>query len=258
MTAAAYLRVYLPVEALNSSGIDLPQISSEKRGGSLRTAVGVGLVSDSMIDDVLIAEWKGSQYGCPRRSLLRAMEGLLAFRTAYAGVGGELMVPERVAQRAAAHLEAIYEQPMARSYILTSAWHVPLRWFSVFEPTEREVFQVEGVSSIRYRTSRRLASGRLDEVIGVLRAAGMGDGVVSEIEELSEWINEHPEDALLELDYGSVAGLFEEPDLILDESSSDIWESISALATGDWETATAHYMAVAMRWAGPMAVAFSS
>jgi len=257
MTAAAYLRVYLPEETLLGEGLVLPETDHEPLG-ALRAATGVGLIRGSLRDDLLVVESSGKRYGCPRRPLLRAMEGLLAFRAAYAGVGGELLVPETVAQKAAEHLEAIYQQPLARSYILTSAWHVPLRWFSAFDPTERELIEVEGRRSIRYRTLQREAAGRLDEVVGVLRDVGMEGGVVSEVEELAEWVDGHPEDALLELDYGSVARLFDEADLLLDESSSDVWESITALAANDWETASAHYVAVAMRWAGPMAVAFSS
>ena len=257
MTASAYLRIYLPVDALRDGGLDLPEARGESTT-PLAATVEVGLVRGSLRDDILTAEHQGRRYGCPRRPLLRAMEGLLAFRSAYAGIGGELLVPEQVAHKAAEQLETIYRQPLARSYILTSAWHVPLRWFAVFDPTDRELIEVEGRRSIRYRTLQGDAAGRLAEAIGILRESQMGEGVLSEVQELADWIGEHPEDSLVELDYGSVAGLFEEADLLLDESSSDVWESISALASNDWETATSHYMSVAMRWAGPMSVAFSS
>lgn len=257
MTATAYLRVYLPEDTLVSEGLSLPEVRFEPPD-TMRAATDVGLMRGSMRDDVLIAEWNGNRFGCPRRPLLRAMEGLLAFRTAYAGIGGELLVPEQVAFRAAEHLDAIYKEPLSRSYILTSAWHVPLRWFAAFEPTEREVVDLDGRRSVRYRALQTDVLARLEVVIGVLRDVGMDDSIISEIEELSEWIGGHPEDALVELDYGSVATLFTEADLLLDESSLDVWDSINALAADDWEKATSHYAKVAIRWAGPMAVAFSS
>lgn len=257
MTASAYLRIYLPVDALLDGGLNLPETVVETTTPLAATAE-VGLIRGSLRDDILMAEYRGKRYGCPRRPLLRAMEGLLAFRSAYAGIGGELLVPEQVAHRAAEQLETIYSQPLARSYILTSAWHVPLRWFAAFDPADRELIEANGRRSIRYRTPLGEAAGRLAEAIGVLRESRMGEGVLSEVQELSDWIGEHPTEALVELDYGSVSGLFEEGDLLLDESSSDVWESINALAANDWETATSHYMSVAMRWAGPMAVAFSS
>ncbi len=257
MTAVAYFRVYLPVEMLDSEGVDLPEAGLES-GGSLRPATDVGLIRGSLRDEMLIAEWQGGRFGCPRRPLLRAMEGLLAFRTAYSGIGGEYLVPEDVVRRAAAHLDVIYEQPLARSFILTSAWHVPLRWFTAFDPSEREILEVDGRTSIRYRTSQAEAVRRLQHVTGVLRGVGMDDAVVSELDDLLEWIDAHPAEAMVELDYGSVAGLFDEAELVLDESSSELWESIDALASDDWEKAGTHYMAVASRWAGPMAVAFSS
>lgn len=257
MTASAYLRVYLPAATLQTAGVELPEVGRES-AEQVRTTAGVGLLRGSDRDDVLVAEWGGGRYGCPRRPMLRAMEGLLAFRRAYLGVGGEFLVPEKVARHAVHQLEELEKQPLARSYILTSAWHVPLRWFAAFEPTERELFEVNGHRSIRYRTIQSEATARLEEVLGVLRESGMDDSVVEEVEELAEWINGYPEDSMIELDYGSVAELFSETDLLLDESSSDLWESLTALASNDWEKASSHYVTVAMRWARPMAVAFSS
>ena len=63
---------------------------------------------------------------------------------------------------------------------------------------------------------------------------------------------------MVELDYGGVARLFAEGDLILDESAGDIWKSIEALETGNMEEAMERYTNMAARWAPAVAVTFSN
>jgi hypothetical protein len=257
VTATSFLRIYLPANVLVAEGVRLPVTTAERPDG-LREAAGVGLVRGSIRDDLLVAEWQGRRYGCPRRPLLRAFEGLLAFRSAYADIGAELLVPERSAQLAAEQLDSMYQQPLGRSHILTSPWHVPLRWFAAFDPSEREVLGEPGSRSIRYRTSQEEAVGRLEQVMAVLTDVEMDAGVTSEVEELAQWLAPFPPTAMLELDYGTVTGLFDEAELVMDETASELWESITALADEDYERASAHYAAAARRWAGPMMVTFSS
>ena len=66
------------------------------------------------------------------RILLRAREVRSGTDACILAVGKMLDSAEKAAEQ----LEAIYSQPLARSYILTSAWHVPLRWFAAFDPAD--------------------------------------------------------------------------------------------------------------------------
>ena len=91
--------------------------------------------------------------------------------------------------------------------------------------------------SIRYRTGRRVGSERIEHAIAVLRRAGFDDGVVTEVEELGEWIGGFPEDAMVELDYGGVAAFFDGAELALDDSAAEVWASIEALDAEDWQGA---------------------
>ncbi len=256
MVKAAYLRVYVPPEVIGEwsrhvEGIRPPRVI---------TIGEYGVWHESLRDDAFEADWNGRRWICPRYPRLRMLEGLLAFRNAYPGMTGSLLAPEPVVVRAAADLEGYYDRhPRARSHILTSSWHVPLRWFAAFEPGQREVVEAkDGKRRIRYRTSLPSAKERLDSAIAVLDDVGFEDGVVDQVRELLTWLEGFPEDALLELDYGTVAELFSEGQLVMDESASDVEASLAALELGDFEEAGRRYASAAGRWAGAQSLMYAN
>lgn len=258
LTRAAYLRVYLPVERLRSEERHRwearPGLPSVRRG--VITDSPYGLIGEPLSEDALLTEWSGRRFVCPRHPRLRMLEGLLAFDNAYPRSS---LVPESVVRRAASELERYRrQQPRARSHILTAPWHVPLRWFAAFDPAERELGQSQGSTTIRYRTIRDRASDRLNHAVDVLTEAGFDDEIVGQVEELADWLEDFPEDAMVELDYGSVAAFFSDGDLAVDESAAEVWASLEALERGDLEEATEHYTLAASRWAFPQAVSYSN
>ena len=82
--------------------------------------------------------------------------------------------------------------------------------------------------------------------------------VTEEMEQLVEWLSAFPPHWLVELDYGSVAGLFDDASLLLDTSCEDLWESIEALESGDPMTARDRYERVAAHWAPAMRITYSN
>ncbi len=244
MVKSAYLRVYEPEDKVTVAVDRLPVagfISEDVTWSEY------GLVDEPLREDVLAAEWDGGRYLCPRRPKLRLLEGVLAFHNAF--VGGEVLVPETIAATAAAELQQLRDrEPEQRSHILTSPWHVPLRWFVAFDPADREVVQTDQHVSIRYRTDRRSASKRLSKALKILEEVGMDDGVVENVRDYSDWISKFSVDALIELDYGSVAELFDGAQLVFDESASEVWASILALGDKDWERSARMYNEVSGRW----------
>jgi hypothetical protein len=247
MIATAYLRVYLPAEELSA----FPKHVASRANPVLTE---IGLWDESLVEDAFTIEWRNQPFVCPRYPRLRMLEGLLAFHNAYPGTIGTMLVPEQVVRRAARELESLYEEnPSARSYILTSPWHVPLRWFVAFDAGERELLSTDTGYSIRYRNSRRDASKRLERAIRVLAEAGFDETVIEPVQSLSEWMVDFPGDAVVELDYGSVAELFTENDLLLDESATHINASLDALELDDLERAGEFYALAAGRWAAMQA-----
>lgn len=242
MIKAAYLRVYVPGDA---EGTDDP-----KGAPVIREVDDYGLVSEPLDDGVLATTWNETHYVCPRHPRLRLLEGLLGFRNAYPGLTAELLIPEEIAERAGTELEALRDRdPEVRSHILTSPWHVPLRWFSAFDPDERQVSSSGESSTVRYRTSIAQADARLSRALGILQEAGFQDAVIDQVQELHNWVAAFDADDLLELDYGTVAELFSEGALALDETAADIQSSLTALEAGDLDDASDHYASAAARWA---------
>jgi hypothetical protein len=242
MIKAAYLRVYVPGEA--GDGDDVAETDV------IREVDDYGLVSESLDEGVLATTWNETRYVCPRHPRLRLLEGLLGFRNAYPGLTAELLIPEEIAERAGAELEALRDRnPEARSHILTSPWHVPLRWFSAFEPQERLMRSSEEGSTVLYRTTVAQADARLARALVILQEAGFQEAVIDQVQELYNWVTGFDGNDLLELDYGKVAKLFTEGALALDETAGDIQSSLNALEAGNLDEASDHYATAAARWA---------
>lgn len=257
LVKTSFLRVYIPEDLATLSVASLPE--ARTRAGHGLKVDRFGLTEEPMADDVLTAEYGGQLYRCPRHPRLRLLEGVLAFHNAYADIGANVLVPESVARRAAEELASLHDhEPEQRSHILSSTWHVPLRWFVAFAPEERELMDSADGPTVRYRTLRGEASARLRTALGVLAEVGMEDGVVADLREYDEWLEGFPASSLVELDYGSVAQMFRPADLILDDSASELWESIEHLANDNYEEAGEMYARTATRWAPAMAVTYSN
>lgn len=252
----AYLRVYVP----ENDDVRLPDhVAPRLAPRNVIVSGTYGVWEESLREDALRLEFEGGDFVCPRYPRLRMLEGLLAFHNSYPGMGGSVLVPEEVVTRAAAELEALHqEQPEARSHILTSPWHVPLRWFAAFEPAQRELVQSADGTTIRYRTRLEEASRRLARTTATLKKAGFDEAVIDPVDGLSAWLEEFPEDAVVELDYGSVAELFGDAELALDETAAEVAASLDALDSGDFDEASDYYAAAAARWALAQARMYSN
>jgi hypothetical protein len=209
---------------------------------------------ETTTEDAFAVEWQGRRYVCPRNARLRMLEGLLAFSAANPG---SALLPDRTLRNAADELaELRNRRPEARSYILASPWHVPLRWFIPFIPEQRDVYESSDGLSVRLRTSILLAIEPVTRAIEVLESAGFEDEIVEQVKDLERWLREFPTDAMLELDYATVAGLFAEGELVMDDSVEMVAVSIDALERLDYDGAGRAYAAVAGRWAQAQALMY--
>ena len=253
---SAFLRVYLPADRVGY----YPEHIRPPGSGRVLTRGSFGIWDEVPRDDAFITEYDGRRFVCPRFPRLRMLEGLIAFRNTYPGLTASLLVPERMAEAAARELERIQAGgPAVRSHILTSPWHVPLRWFAAFTPDEREIVDPgTGCISIRYRALQGDAMQRLRRVVGVLDEAGFEDQVIEQVGDVISWLDAFPPDALVELDYDEVATLFPEGDLVFDETARDVAASVEALSKGDFERAGEAYAAAASRWAHAQSISYAN
>ena len=250
MINAAHLRAYLPEDSL-------PRYRERASGpsGPLRSDE-FFMWRETGDDDAYTVSWETGVYVCPRHFRFRMLEGMLAFNNAFPEAG---LIPQNQIVDASAQLETMRDgTPAMRSYILTSPWHVPIRWFTAFLHEEREVYDRYGSISIRYRALLGDASSRVDRAIRIVDSVGFEPSVVGQLRSLGSWLEAFPDDGMLELDYGSVAELFSEGDLVLDESAADIAASLLALEHGDIEEAGGHYQTMMRRWGRVQSLAFSN
>jgi hypothetical protein len=101
-----------------------------------------------------------------------------------------------------------------------------------------------------------LAIEPVSRAIEVLESSGFEDEVVDQVKDLERWLREFPSDAMLELDYASVAGLFSDGDLVMDDSVEMVAASVDALERLDYEAAGRAYAVVASRWAQAQALMY--
>jgi hypothetical protein len=250
MICTAHLRSYLREESL-------PRYEREAIGyeGQLYGDANF-LWQEADADDAFAADWGGARYVCPRNFRLRKLEGLLAFNNAFPESG---LIPHRAVMDAAAQLESLRGgSPTMRSYILTSPWHVPIRWFGAFLHEERATYQHPAGLCIRYRALLSDARRRIERAAGILADARFDASVVGQVRSLGSWLEAFPDDGMLELDYGTVATLFSEGDLVLDDSAADVAASLLALEHGDMEAAAEHYATLTRRWSRAQALSFSN
>lgn len=205
-----------------------------------------------------VVDWNGVRLVCPTNLRLRVLESTVAFANSFQGMGAGL-IPEAAARSAATELKSYNRaNPSHRSHILTSAWHVPVRWFSAFLPSEREVFEIDGVVGVRYRTSISLARSRVEHARSLLAAVGNFDAPAEELAHLVGWLDQFHEGSMVELDYDGVATLFEPSDLVVDDTCELVAESLQALEAGDMMRAGECYGRVIARWAHAFSLSFSS
>ena len=106
------------------------------------------LWSEPTGEDAFSCTWQGDTYVCPRNPRLRMLEGLLAFNNAFPDAG---LIPAAELVTANDELSRLRNQtPPLRSHILTSPWHVPIRWFAAFLHEEKELYERGAGLSIRY------------------------------------------------------------------------------------------------------------
>jgi hypothetical protein len=181
---------------------------------------------------------------------LRALAGLLAFRESVPQEVAEAFVPAHEAERAAQELAVLDERyPDIRSHIIHANWHVPLRWFVAFDPSERILVEDGQGLRIRYDTSVEDAMGRLGQVASVLEKSWLDEGVLVAVKDLTAWLGDFAEDALLELDYGTVAGVFDEDELLEENCAAEVWSCVAAVGSGDGAAAGRAFEDLSNRWA---------
>jgi hypothetical protein len=267
---AAHLRVYEPLAAFEPDerrhweqyvrAGNIPTVQggmAMEQAAAVRAVLGrVPAIMPVVGEHAFVTEVDGVTLLCPWRTRVRACEALGDFRDPLPDELADMFVPRVAAEIAEDELEQWrLEHPDLHTHILSSTWQVPLRWFLLVEPEEREVSlgaSTDGFTrvtgrSLVYRTAMSRARRRTARALAVLRRT-IDDGMVTAgVEDMGRWLEEFHPRSLVELDYGGLVHLLDDAELKQDESARDIADALGALADGDPVRAGAAYTRVTAR-----------
>ena len=260
MVPSAYLRVFQPLDTFGADeqahweryllhGSRSPAIRTRYRDRVHAHGLGVMTPADGEHADIRVVE--GRTFVSPWRIRLRVLAGMLAFRDS-APIEGltDAFVPRSDARKAGRELARMRRRnPGAISFVHQSPWHVPIRWFVLFDDTERRLQEDEhGRLRLRYRTAARRAMRRAEDAVPALRRADLGP-ISDHILDLHQWMALFDHQSIVELDYASLSDLMTWDELDDDRSVRDIHEALTALQRYDYLPAADIYQRVLGRWA---------
>ena len=271
---AASLRVYEPLAAFEGAerehweqyvqaGAQLPpQAASALEQGAVAAAM-VHRRLPVLPEHAHVLEVDGVTLVCPWRTTLRAQEALVDFAAELPEVVVDAFTSRTVLEKAEVELDRWRaEHGTVTPHIRTCTWQVPLRWFLLVDPQERQVSLGEPVEatvrrtgrSLVYRTPMSRARRRVARALSVLRVAVLDEAVTEGVEELGRWLEEFHPRSLVELDYGGLVHLLDDAELSQDESARDMAHALERMAAGDGDGADAAYQRMSARMKALQAV----
>jgi hypothetical protein len=255
MVPAAELRIYQPLEAFPAH----EQAHWERHivGGALQlhapryrqevTPAGQGVLMPSGEDGAYVKVVEGAYYVCPWRTQLRVLAGIVSFRDAAPFDDPRMFVTDEQAKRARRELRRLRRRdPDQISAIMHSPWHVPVRWFVLFEDHERRLLEHAGHHRLSYLTTTRRALQRAEQVVPPLRRSELGP-IADLIVELHQWISLFDTNSILELNYGRLSDLMTWDEMDDDHSARELHEAIAALSDQRFPRSAELYQAVLTR-----------
>jgi hypothetical protein len=254
----ASLRVYEPIDSFeledqmrwaklnitSPTGWD-EQIRSLKRSISSESA-------NLKPDGAHLLEYEGKRYIAPWSTATRCLAAFDDFKYTLPKSVIKFFIPQAIEDSINSTIEIIEDKI---SYILTSTWSIPPRWFALFSPDER----LRGVDKdghfIILRTSISNAKSRCTFTHQAVLGA-FGEGIVEgEVAELLAWLEIFDSKSIVELDYGGLATYLNnqlvnngEVGLDADTSVEDVTSSVAGLASGDGALAGRGYERLVSRW----------
>lgn len=222
----------------------------------------------TVVDDVV--------HVCPWRTRLR---GWLALEELVEELPAPLLdsvLPPVVRRQATADHERWRERnPDARPWIRSATWHVPVRWFVLFDDTERVWEPGDGPAqspdssgetdkkqraepTLSYRTAMVQARRRVARGLRALRENKEDSPLIGGLVDVGRWLEEFHPRSLVELDYGGLVHAIPGSRLATDRSAADMAQGLTALREGDQEAADEAYRRLGERWSEVRDLRFAS
>jgi hypothetical protein len=252
---SAELRVYQPLEAFPPHEqahwerhiVDGRLWLGPPRYRQEVTSSGAGILVPVGEDGAYVKVVEGRYQVCPWRTTLRVLVGMLSFREAAVFDDPSMFVTDASARRATRELRRLRRrEPWQVSTIMHSPWHVPVRWFVLFDDDERRLLEVGGHHRLSYLTTTRKALRRAEDAVPVLRQSELGP-IGELVVEMHQWLALFDPGSILELDYGGLCGMLTWDEMDDDHSARDIHDALMALAEKAFPRSADLYQSVLVR-----------
>lgn len=255
---AAYLRVYEPLTAFapdrqrfwrkyvaEGKAVGLSDGPGRQRTAVLE-ALGAGWSRlPDLPDEAYVLGAEDSVLVCPWNLRMRVAEAALQARDGVPQVLADAFVPQVLVGLAQTVVNACDAEERVHEQVAT--WGVPLRWFVLFGPDERELI-LEERRILRYRAGIGKARQRAHKGLRILRKA-LGDVPITDsLRETARWLEQFHPGSVVELDYGGLTSLLNEEALRADDSVELVATGLVGLSKDDSQGATAAYERLVQRW----------
>ena len=144
---------------------------------------------------------------------------------------------------------AVAELGDGAAHVVSASWTVPLPWFALVDPEERQL-RLDGRRRVWWRVPMGRARARAAQAERIVRD-GLGDGEPADVlAETGAWLARFDRASVVELDYGGVVDLVDDEALRNDDSADQVRDALQALREGDTAAARASYDRLREFWAG--------
>ncbi|MDF3050081.1 MAG: hypothetical protein K0R87_1719 [Pseudonocardia sp.] len=258
----SYLRVYEPLRAFDGpsgarvrAALARGPVSPERAGRHerelcLRAQLAARLLPgdrDIASDDadhgtevLVLGGSSGEPLVCPLDTRPRAAVAVLGFLAAEEPVlrSCALPVPEAVARHRAE--AAVAELGDGVVHVVSACWTVPLPWFALVDPEERQL-RLDERRRVWWRVPIGLARARAARAERAVRDGLPDAGPAEVLDETGKWLARFDRESVVELDYGGLVELVDDEVLRTDESADQVRDALQALRAGDVAAARACY-----------------
>jgi hypothetical protein len=129
---------------------------------------------------------------------------------------------------------------------MQSPWHVPVRWFVLFDEEERRLLETDGRHRLSYLTTTRKAIRRAERAVPILRHTELGP-IADLIVDLHQWLSVFDPGSLVELDYAGLCGLLSWDEMDDDHSAREVQDALRALSAEEYTRSAELYQAALAR-----------
>lgn len=198
-------------------------------------------------EEALLAEWGDNVVICPLDTRDRALQAIVDSEWKLPFPLSDQVLGRHTRRQAAGlQLRPKSAGQEGKDHVLTASWEVPFWWSLMFTPAD--AVPTDDLESIVYRTSIADATRRAEHALELISETFGITPFISDLDVAVRWVRTFDLDSMVELDYGSLAGLVRRLNQSADDSMSLAADAIEYLQEGELESSLASYREYVSTW----------